>query len=88
VNSFNAQAHLAKKQPDQAIKNIILASECDEVGFGVSATRQGKRIGEGAAKQILTLYEKIPAYRQTGFIHFEEIQLFVDGISKDRVSDI
>jgi hypothetical protein len=30
----------------------------------------------------------VPYYRDHGFRHFEEIQLFVDGISKDRISDI
>jgi hypothetical protein len=39
------------------------------------------------AQQILDLFRTIPLY-SAGFTHFEEIQLFVDGISKDRVSDI
>lgn len=30
----------------------------------------------------------MPNYQKNGFSHFEEIQLFVDGISKDRISDI
>ncbi|SEI13917.1 hypothetical protein SAMN05216228_10266 [Rhizobium tibeticum] len=67
---------------------LIAASECDEVGLGTSATRTGKRIGPAKAKEILSLFEQVPRYSQAGFRHFEEIQLFVDGISKDRISDI
>src|SRR5439155_13261488 len=63
-------------------------SECDEVGLGSSTTRQGKRIGEAKAFEILALFKRIPHYTQSGFRHFEEIQFFVDGISKDRISDI
>ena len=30
----------------------------------------------------------MPEYGKSGFTHFEEIQLYVDGVSKDRISDI
>lgn len=30
----------------------------------------------------------MPQYQQHGFHHFEEVQFFVDGISKDRISDL
>jgi hypothetical protein len=72
----------------QAIEMLVAASECDEVGLGLSATRKGKRIGEVKAREILTLFKRIPYYAKNGFRHFEEIQLLVDGISKDRISDI
>jgi hypothetical protein len=89
INSFNHQGWLVKKgRDDEASRNLILASECDEVGFGTSATRKGKRIGVNASRQILDLFRTIPTYRESGFIHFEEIQLYADGISKDRISDI
>jgi hypothetical protein len=89
VNSFNRQNWLIhKNREDEALQNLITASECDEVGFGVSARRTGKRIGPTSARQILDLFRLIPEYRQFGFSHFEEIQLYIDGISKDRVSDI
>ncbi|MEH2533910.1 hypothetical protein V1277_006794 [Bradyrhizobium sp. AZCC 1588] len=89
VNSFNHQGWLAKKgRESEAAQNLIVASECDEVGFGTSATRKGKRIGANTANQILELFKRINPYRESGFVHFEEIQLYVDGISKDRVSDI
>ena len=89
VNSFNRQNWLLKKgRDDEAERNLIGASECDEVGLGTSANRRGKRIGTQTAKQILNLFQAIPMYEQSGFTHFEEIQLYVDGISKDRISDI
>lgn len=89
VNAFNHLGYLAfKGNEDQAVKTLIAASECDEVGLGSSATRKGKRIGERKAQEIIELFKRIPYYAQRGFRHFEEIQFFVDGISKDRISDI
>ena len=89
INSFNRQNWLLRKgREDEAERNLILASECDEVGFGMSANRKGKRIGQGMARDILDLFRRVPEYGQSGFTHFEEIQLYVDGISKDRVSDM
>jgi len=89
VNSFNRQNWLLQKgREGEAIQNLVLASECDEVGLGESATRKGKRIGESTARNILGLFRQIPEYGQFGFTHFEEIQLYVDGISRDRISDI
>jgi hypothetical protein len=88
LNSFNHLGYLAKQgRTDDAEQQLILASECDEVGLGVSATRKGVRIGEKQAKAVLQLFEAVPEYEKRGFTHFEEIQFFVDGISKDRISD-
>jgi hypothetical protein len=78
---------LKRGRGDEAERNLILASECDEVGLGVSPTRHGKRIGQGIAQEILGLFRHIPEYAEHGFTHFEAIQLYIDGISKDRVSD-
>ncbi len=64
-----------------------MSSECDEVGLGASASRSGHRIGENQAQDILSLFERIPYYHDHGFRHLEEIQLFVAGISRDRISD-
>ncbi|HYT57213.1 MAG TPA: GxxExxY protein [Verrucomicrobiae bacterium] len=36
----------------------------------------------------MELFRKIPQIKQAGFEHIEEIQLFVDQIAKDRVSDL
>ena len=89
INSFNHLGYLVRKsQKDEATKLLIALSECEEVGLGFSLTRAGKRIGEKTANDILRLFEAIPQITAGGFTHFEEIQLLVDGVSKDRVSDI
>lgn len=89
VNAFNNLGYQVKRgDGDKARSTLIAASECDEVGLGTSATRTDKRIGDGKAAEILSLFERMPNYQRNGFSHFEEIQLFVDGISKDRISDI
>ena len=89
INAFNGLGYQVKRgDGDVARSTLILASECDEVGLGTSATRTGKRIGEAKATEILSLFGRMPNYQRNGFSHFEEIQLFVDGISKDRISDI
>lgn len=89
VNSFNHLGYIVRKgRKDEATKLLIALSECEEVGLGFSATRAGKRIGEKTANDILMLFDVIPQVTTGGFSHFEEIQLLVDGVSKDRVSDI
>ena len=89
LNAFNNLGYLAQSgKEDEAVRQLIIASECDEVGLGMSATRKGHRIGEKKAHQILTLFADVPAYEKRGFHHFEEIQLYIDGISSDRVCDL
>jgi len=89
INAFNHLGFLVKSGNEkEAIETLIIASECDEVGLGASSTRKGKRIGEKKAIEILELFSKFPKYASNGFRHFEEIQFFVNGISKDRISDI
>lgn len=89
INAFNHLGVLMQKgDENKAISTLITASECDEVGLGSSATRTGKRIARSKAVEILRLFEIVPEYGKRGFRHFEEIQFFVTGISKDRVSDI
>lgn len=89
VNAFNHLGHLAESGGEgAAIDTLVRASECDEVGLGSSASRSGKRIGVPKAREILGLFSAIPSYRTHGFRHFEELQFYVDGISKDRISDI
>jgi len=88
LNSFNHLAYLAKRgDTDKAISQLVIVSECDEVGLGHSARKKGKRIGEAQAAEIISLFSRVPQYVQRGFTHFEEIQFFVDGISRDRISD-
>jgi hypothetical protein len=89
TNSFNHLNFLIKKgQENEAIETLITLSECSEVGLGVSTTRKGLRIGPKQAYEILDLFKNIPEYSQFGFTHFELIQLYISGISKDRISDI
>jgi hypothetical protein len=89
VNSFNHLGYLAKNgKSEEALTTLIRASECDEVGLGVSPTRTGKRISREQGEKILGLFHRIPQYERRGFHHFEEIQFFVDGISKDRICDL
>lgn len=84
--------HLGKMyvegQYNKAIEILQRISECNEVGLGNSKTRSGKRIGLSLAKQILSLYETIPQVRNFGLDHPEVIQLLVEGVSRDRISDI
>lgn len=89
INAFNGIGHRAHNgQLNASIETLVIASECDEVGLGSSATRKGKRIGSSKAEEILSLFQHIDYYRTYGFRHFEEIQFFIDGIGKDRISDI
>src|ERR1044072_2729805 len=88
VNSFNHLGYLMRRgRISDARRILMLASECNEVGLGLSKKRKGLRIGDRKADEILSLFEDIPEYRDHGFVHFEEIQFFVDGIGKDRISD-
>jgi len=89
INSFNHLNYLLKKnREDEAIELLVNISECHEVGLGVSQTRRGTKISKKQAKDILSLFQDIPEYSQFGFTHFEIIQLYISGISKDRISDI
>lgn len=89
TNSFNNLGYLVNKGKERdAIEILIRASECDEIGFGDSKTKVGKRIGTKLASNITSLFSSIPQITKSGFVHFEETQLLVDNFSKDRVSDI
>ncbi len=89
LNSFNHLGLLEKQSRHaDAVQILIALTECDEVGFGHSHTREGRRIGSATAEEILALFRAVPEYDRRGFHHFEEIQFFVDHISRDRISDI
>ena len=88
-NAFNGLGKMyVEGQRDRAIEMLQRISECDEVGLGNSKTRNGKKIGTGLAINILEIYESVPAIQTCGLEHPEIIQLLVEGISKDRISDI
>lgn len=89
LNAFNNLGRMfLDGNSDAAISNLVFLSECDEVGLGLSKTRKGRPISSSMAKDILELFKEIPQVEQYGFKHFEQIQLLVDQISKDRISDI
>ena len=89
LSSFNDLGSMYLEGKTQtAIDNLVFLSECDEVGLGLSKTRKGRPISTDVAKEILELFRMIPQVKQFGFKHFEQIQLLVDQISKDRISDI
>lgn len=89
TNCFNHLGYLTNNGCEgDAVKLLINLSECSEIGLGNSKTKEGKRIGEKLALSILDTFKIIPQISKSGFTHFEEIQLLVDNVSKDRVSDI
>jgi hypothetical protein len=86
---FNNLGVLVRQgREEEAVEQLLIASECEEVGLGISRNRRGKHIGRKQALDVLSLFRRIPYYQEYGFRHFEEIQLFVEGIGKDRISDI
>lgn len=89
LGAFNHLGWLASKgRRDEAVATLVAASECDEIGLGNSRSRVGKRVGVKKAGEVIDIFERLPAYSRDGFQHIEEAQLYVDGISKDRISDI
>lgn len=89
INSFNQLGYdYLNNINNDSINKLILTSECEEVGLGNSKTKKGKKISIKDASKILELFKNIPQIQKSGFTHFEEIQLFVENISKDRISDI
>ena len=89
IDAFNNLGALSRAgKVDEARELLIQLSECEEVGLGNSGTRRGKRIGSAAAHRILRLFQDFPHYATSGFRHLEEVQLYVEGISRDRISDI
>lgn len=87
INSFNYLGDQYLKGNQESINTLINCSECNEIGLGTSKSKVGKRIGKKSANEILSLYKEIPQLSKSGFTHFEEIQLFIDNIAEDRISD-
>jgi hypothetical protein len=85
LNSLIQKA--ARGDDNSAFTQLVAASECNEVGLGNSVRRKGKRISERLAKEILRTVQSVRAVHHQGFTHLEELQLLVDGIGKDRISD-
>ena len=89
VDSFNYFGHLSNRgREGDAVAALSPISECSEAGLGSARNKQGKRIGRAKAQEILALFHSIPQVKQGGFEHLEEIQLLVDQIGRDRISDV
>jgi hypothetical protein len=89
VASFNHFGYLARNGRErEALDTLIAMSECPEVGLGTARDKKGHRIGEGTARDILSLFSTIPQVQSGGFEHIEEIQLLVGQVSRDRISDL
>jgi hypothetical protein len=62
VESFNAIGHLARRaKRERGVEQLLIASECDEVGLGVSATLE-RLVGQldGVFGEISALAKKSP----------------------------
>ena len=89
INSFNYLGALfLNDKKEEATTLLIKLSECDEVGMGNSRSRKGLKIGPKIAVEILSLFQNIPQVKKSGFTHFEEVQLLVEGVAHDRISDL
>lgn len=89
VSSFNNLGSMfTSGKEKEAIHTLVMLTECTEVGLGNSKTKNGKKVSEKTAISVLKLFSSIPQIHRNGFEHFEEIQLLVNDISKDRISDI
>jgi hypothetical protein len=88
INSFNHLGYQYLKGNTDCIQTLIECSECNEVGLGDSKSKTGKKFGQKTANKILSLYKEIPQIMSSGLLHFEEIQLFIDNIAEDRISDL
>ena len=90
INTFNKLGAMYLKNDDKGellVDILVELSECSEVGLGSGKTKKGLKISTKTSNEILALFSIIPQYRANGFSHFEEIQLYVNNISKDRISD-
>ena len=89
IAAFNYLGSLFLKNKEEEATNLLIKlSECDEVGLGNSRSREGLKIGPKIAVDILSLFQNIPQVQKSGFTHFEEVQLVVEGVAQDRISDV
>lgn len=89
ITAFNnlIQMYRGPKR-SKALALVISLSECDEAGLGSSKARTGKRIGHDLANELLGTLADVPQIEASGLRHLEVAQLLVDGIGRDRISDI
>lgn len=84
ISAFNG---LQRVDRPRAVDTLVRLSECEEIGLGGGKTRTGRRIGPDLAGEILNVVANLPDIERRGIEHVEVLQLYVDQISKDRVSD-
>jgi len=88
INCFNNIVSLANQNKEEIVNRILRdCSECEEAGLGFSETKKGLKIGKHIIENIIKLFKDIPQIRKNGLIHFEEIQLYIEGMGPDRISD-
>ncbi|HEV7667793.1 MAG TPA: hypothetical protein VGS22_04665 [Thermoanaerobaculia bacterium] len=88
ISAFNGIGRLATGGRVREARRILIdLSECTEAGLGQARNRIGRRISEAKADEIISLFESIPDIQAQGLQHLEAVQLLVDGIAKDRISD-
>jgi hypothetical protein len=85
INHFGRLSQRGKQS--EAAETLVRLSECAEVGLGQAANKQGRRISRSIADDILSLFSTVPQIAQDGLHHLEELQLLVDRVSRDRISD-
>lgn len=85
LNGIGQMALAGRKADAKAL--LIAMSECQEAGLGHARNKKGRRISKEQAEQTLEVFEAIPDVRKEGLQHIETVQLCVDGIAKDRISD-
>jgi len=88
VDTFNNLGKLHLQGDQKGLLYLVEFSECEEAGLGYSGNRSGQPISEKKAKEILDLFSLIPQINKYGLKHIETIQLLIDKISTDRISDI
>jgi hypothetical protein len=87
TDAINALGNSFLKGSATAIATLVEASECQEIGLGNGLNKSGRRIGNAKAEEVLSLYKSIPDLNRAGMVHIEEMQLLIDNIAQDRISD-
>jgi hypothetical protein len=87
IASFNGLRDIARTDRPRAVDTLVRLSECEEIGLGAGRSRTGRRIGQDVAEGILGLFRDLPDIERAGIGHIEVLQLYIDQISKDRISD-
>lgn len=87
ITSINQIGRMYSGDEAKAVALLIGLSECPEVGLGTARNRHGKRIGDELAQEILSLFKTVPQIERGGLPHLEVVQLLVDQVGRDRISD-